>query len=654
MTPRVAPADTETALSNQPHFVRSLVLLAVSALILVIVIQFAPAAHAPTDDKGALSTRVAAATAPPPTPAAIVRAIATTQSAAPATTFFFAADREGYQELYAATRETISDAKNWRQLTNGYSPARAPALSRDGTRLAFQSRRDGNWEIYVLDLNSGKISRVTNDLAYDGSPTWSPDGKEIAFESYRGSDLDIWKMNADGSAPVNLTPDSKQYDYAPAWSPDGKTIIFTSWATEHKQLFAMSPDGSNLRNLSDNRFHDEHAAWSPDGKQLAFVSNREGCQEQVDATLEQPPLQGSVASGNCQRRGIYVADFENTRLSSPKQVSFFGRESAPVWSPDGNEIAFVSPRPTRNPLFVAARDGAGLAHVLNNDVVWISAAVWTNEKIPSFAVAPVTNKPLYVEKPIPSDPKEGSQYDFVGMKEVYLAPSWGIFSSTVSESFRALRQRVLAESGVDFLATLSDMTRLITSRCDNTCDDLSWHKSGRAFDSLLTLPRNGKETVVLVREDVNAEVYWRVYLRAAKQDGSQGEPLTDAPWDISVNARANLAPGQGGLEKGVEYGYFVDFTELARQYGWNRISSHDDADFDWRNNREALEFWHFQKEGGLNWWQAMQEVYPPQQLSKAFDWDIVVNDWGKEPSRAYLKDFPPDANAWKWFALVPR
>ncbi len=635
-----------------PNLGRTFAILFASLGILVIVIQFAPSAHAPTDARGALTTRVAAATAVPPTQVAVANKANPQPAQQNNETFFLSADRDGYRELYAATRTTIADSTRWRQLTNGYAPARAPSLAPDGSRLAFQSRKDGNWEIYVLDLTNGNITRLTNDLAYDGAPTWSADSQQIAFESYRSKDLDIWKMNADGKNVVNLTPDSEAYDFAPKWSPDGKTIVYTHWQDQHKQLFAMTPDGANPTNLSNDRFHDEQAAWSPDGKKIAFVSNREGCTEQVESTLEQPPLQGSVASGNCQRRGIFVADWNGARLSNITQVSFFGRDLAPAWAPDGASLVFVSPRPTRDPLFIVTTDGNPLSRALNQDDVWISSAVWSNVAL-KIGTAPVSQKPIYAERPVPSDPAEGSKYDFVGLKEVYLAPSYGILSTAVSESFRALRQRVLAESGIDFLDTLSDMTRLISSRCDNTCDDLSWHKSGRAVDTLLTLPHNGREAVVLVREDVNAEVYWRVYLRAAKQDGSQGEPLQTPPWNISVNARANLAPGRGGLEDDIEYGYFVDFTELARQYGWNRISSHDDIDFDWRNNREALEYWHFQKEDGLNWWQAIQEVYPPKQLAQTFDWETVVGEWGKMPSRAYLKDVPPAPDAWKWYALIP-
>ena len=636
---------TAIALKYSKRFLRSTALVLLSLVILLTVIQFAPSVQAPARETGALTTRVAAVTVAPP-------ATAPPPAAPPAqntSAFIFSAERNGHWELYSASADEIGDSARWKQLTRSLDSARKPALSPDGTRVAFQARTDGNWEIYVLDLNSGEVARVTNGLAYDGAPVWSPDGKQIAFESYRSKKMDIWRADANGENLKNLTADTKAYNFAPAWSPDGKTIVYTSWETGSKQLFAMTPDGENRVNLSNDRFHNEQPAFSPDGKHIAFVSNREACAEQVDATLEEPSIQGGVDSGNCQRRNVFVAAFDGTKLSAPQQITFLGRDLAPAFSPDGQDIAFVAARPATQALY-AANAQSPVARALSDANVWIDSAVWA-ARAPAFGLTPTDEAPLFVEKPI--EATDGSKYDFVSMKEVYLAPSYGILSSSVSEAYRALRKRVAQESGIDFLDTLSDMTRLIGSRCDNTCDDLSWHKSGRAVDTLLSKPVDGDEKLLLVREDTGAEVFWRVYLRAAQQDGTMGAPLTEPQWDLSYKARATLAPGQGGVEGAVPKGYYVDFTELARVYGWARISSHDDLDFDWRNNREAIEFWHFQKEDGLTWWQAMQEVYPPDMLTKTFEWNNIVNAWDKEASRVYLKDVPPPPDAWKWFALVP-
>jgi Tol biopolymer transport system component len=73
----------------------------------------------------------------------------------------------------------------------------APAGS--GTRVAFMSARDGNWEVYAINMDGSGLKRLTNNSAQDGLPTWSPDGTHIAFVSNRGGAWAIWAMQADGS-----------------------------------------------------------------------------------------------------------------------------------------------------------------------------------------------------------------------------------------------------------------------------------------------------------------------------------------------------------------------------------------------------------------------------------------------------------------------
>ena len=81
----------------------------------------------------------------------------------------------------------------------------APSWSPDGTRLAYWSEKDGNRDIYVLDLKSKAVKRLTDDPEWDVNPSWSSDGSKIAFASGRDGNMDIYLMNADGSQQEALT-----------------------------------------------------------------------------------------------------------------------------------------------------------------------------------------------------------------------------------------------------------------------------------------------------------------------------------------------------------------------------------------------------------------------------------------------------------------
>ena len=72
-------------------------------------------------------------------------------------------------------------------------------------QIAFASHRDGNSEIYVMNINGGNQRRLTNNPDNDSYPSWSPDGERIAFESERNGSFDIYVMDADGKNQQNLT-----------------------------------------------------------------------------------------------------------------------------------------------------------------------------------------------------------------------------------------------------------------------------------------------------------------------------------------------------------------------------------------------------------------------------------------------------------------
>jgi TolB protein len=193
-------------------------------------------------------------------------------------------------------------------------------------------------------------------------------------------------------------------------------------------------------------------------------------------------------------------------------------------------------------------------------------------------------------------------------------------SDRVDDSFAAMRARVLAESGHDFLSELSDAWRAMSYDSPGS-SYTSWHKAGRAIDVLLDYlsPDRRQRWLQVVLEPGGGEIFWRLYLRAEEQDGSQGVPLKVRPWDLTADARGN---GRGGRYRRMPDGYYVDLTDLMAQYGWLRISSHDDPDFHWYDSLMAVEYWHFQKTEGLPWYSAMLELYSAERMEEYHRWEV--------------------------------
>jgi len=185
-----------------------------------------------------------------------------------------------------------TDGSRSSNLTHSWADDVAPVWSPDGRRIAFVSFRDtlaGRWDmgpgsICVMDFDpvsgvgGGNVRCLTDKEGKDGWPTWSPDGGRIAFESDRSGNWDIWVMNADGSGLTNLSRSPEDEVY-PAWSPDGKKIAFTSKRSGNLDVWVMNSDGTGPVNLTKNPKRDRYAMWSPDGTKIAFNTNRDGDQE---------------------------------------------------------------------------------------------------------------------------------------------------------------------------------------------------------------------------------------------------------------------------------------------------------------------------------------------------------------------------------------
>ena len=243
----------------------------------------------------------------------------------------------------------------------------SPSWSPDGTKVAFSSNRDGNWEIYVMNADGSGVRRLTiNRSADDASPAWSPDGSKIAFHSNRDDNYEIYVMNADGSGQTNLTKESGAEDASPSWAPDGTRIVFSS----EGDLYTMRADGTQQARLTSGKTEDVFPAWSPDGTKIA-VSAGVGSKSYIDVLNADGTGRTRLTHGGFEfeprwsKDGtkIAYADFSTglghivvmnadgtgqTRLTGfPKRADY-----DPSWSPDGTKILFAGYVDTVPPLIL--------------------------------------------------------------------------------------------------------------------------------------------------------------------------------------------------------------------------------------------------------------------------------------------------------------
>jgi TolB protein len=200
-------------------------------------------------------------------------------------------------------------------------------------RLVFVSERDGNSEIYAINVDGTGLTRLTDNDVTDDDPAWSPDGKKIVFARYPESPnliyADIYIMDADGSNEKRVTT-SRQNHY-PAWSPDGNKIAFSAVSDEQLGtlgdlgIYVMTLDDLTYRkNVGHRRGVQTYPVWTRDGGRIAFTSDWRAFDFVYDLYVV-----------NADGSGI-TALFSTSSITNP--IFFHQAE----WSPDGGKIAVVT------------------------------------------------------------------------------------------------------------------------------------------------------------------------------------------------------------------------------------------------------------------------------------------------------------------------
>jgi Tol biopolymer transport system component len=254
------------------------------------------------------------------------------------------------------------------------APAHAAFPGTDG-KIAFDSDRDGNNEIYTMAADGTGQTRITTNAVFDARPAWSADGKKIAWESQNA----VWVMNADGTGQTQLSPHPAM---EPAWSPDGRVAMSMDGG-----IFVINADGTGGNQITSQPSGppDSMPAWSPDGTKIAFmrftgsydvwVMNADGTGQvnltPATATADdyQPnwSADGHRIAFASNRSGNFDVWVMNSNGAAPTQLTTDpALDQQPAFSPTGSKIAFETARNGRTDIYSMNADGTAQTQLTTN------------------------------------------------------------------------------------------------------------------------------------------------------------------------------------------------------------------------------------------------------------------------------------------------
>ena len=242
----------------------------------------------------------------------------------------------------------------------------AADLSADGTRVVFAQTRIAPGEkedddevehadLYLLEVESGAVRRLTFDDSTNSAPAISPDGSKVAFMSTRTEKPQLWLLPLDGGEPRRLTDLPQGVGGGAVWSPDGTTIAFTAgpqdeprkpehpyrvsrtmWrfdgmgvlddAVQDVYVLVTADDAAEPRRLTDDRFMNSMPKWSADGRSIVYVASHDPDSHLLASTLRRVDLDGEVEvltepegvvvchAPLSDGRVAYVLDFEQDKV----------------------------------------------------------------------------------------------------------------------------------------------------------------------------------------------------------------------------------------------------------------------------------------------------------------------------------------------------
>ena len=187
----------------------------------------------------------------------------------------------------------------------------SPRFSPDGNHVIFSLSDEGNADIYLMDLRTRRMTRMTDHPGIDTSPSFSPRGDKIIFNSDRGGSQQLYIMNMNGTGIKRISYGVGRYA-TPVWSPRGDLIAFTKISESKFRIGVMRTDGTGERLLTD-AYQDEGPTWSPNGRVLMF--------------FRKAPYLDDGSGGESTLWSVDLTGFNE------RQIKTLHEASDPAWSP---------------------------------------------------------------------------------------------------------------------------------------------------------------------------------------------------------------------------------------------------------------------------------------------------------------------------------
>lgn len=186
---------------------------------------------------------------------------------------FLARSEESGSQIYLSS---VEEPEAQRLTVGGYVEG-PPSWSPDGQWIAFVLTDEEGSGLGIYLRNPGGVNQITLTDGPDFNPTWSPNSDQMAFQSSRNGNDDIFVIDITEDftgQPRRITTNSAP-DYSPTWSPDGDHIAFLSERNDNPEVYVTEPDGTVVTRLTNNQSEESEVVWSADG-QIAFVSHLHG------------------------------------------------------------------------------------------------------------------------------------------------------------------------------------------------------------------------------------------------------------------------------------------------------------------------------------------------------------------------------------------